>query len=131
MDLSFLFLEYDTSLKEITPAIEDARRRNIDARGPVPADAIFASAFDGDFDGVVCMYHDQANIARKLQPRRKGATLFLGLPVMCATTAHGTAFDLAGKGVADAGGLETALRWTSRLAKPLNSSPLDINDKKK
>lgn len=103
-------------IDEIAPAIKDAQLHNIDARGPIPADAIFVSAFAGDFDGVVCMYHDQANIARKLQSRKKGATLFLGLPVMCATTAHGTAFDLAGKGIADAGGLETALRWTARLA---------------
>ena len=103
-------------IDEIGPAIEEAQRCAIDARGPVPADAIFLNAFAGDFDGVVCMYHDQANIARKLQPREKGATLFLGLPVMCATTAHGTAFDIAGRGIANAGGLETALRWTCRLA---------------
>jgi len=103
-------------IDEIAPAIKEAQLKKIDARGPIPADAIFVSAFAGDFDGVVCMYHDQANIARKLQSRKIGATLFLGLPVMCATTAHGTAFDLAGKGIADEGGLATALRWTARLA---------------
>jgi 4-hydroxy-L-threonine phosphate dehydrogenase PdxA len=103
-------------IDEIGPAIEEARRRAIDVQGPIAADSIFVSAFSGTYDGVVCMYHDQANIARKLQTRSKGATLFLGLPVMCATTAHGTAFDIAGKGIADAGGLETALRWTCRFA---------------
>ncbi len=103
-------------LDQIGPAIEDARARSIEVEGPIPADAVFIRAFSGDFDGVVSMYHDQANIARKLQPRETGATLLLGLPVICGTTAHGTAFDIAGKGIADAGGLETALRWTVQFA---------------
>jgi len=67
------------------------------------------------------MYHDQANIARKLQPRRKGATIFVGLPVICGTTAHGTAFDIAGKGVADASGLKAALTYTVMLSAPENT----------
>jgi len=62
------------------------------------------------------MYHDQANIARKLQPRGEGATIFMGLPVPCATTAHGTAFDIAGKGLADPGSLQAALRYVAQLA---------------
>ena len=103
-------------MDEIAPAIEAARAEGIDAQGPIPADAVFPPAFAGRFDGVVCMYHDQANIARKLQPRQEGATLFMGLPAPCGTTAHGTAFDIAGRGVADPGSLIAAIGYTARLA---------------
>jgi 4-hydroxythreonine-4-phosphate dehydrogenase len=103
-------------IDEIAPAVEEARGRGIAAQGPVPADMVFVLALDGMFDGVVSMYHDQANIARKLQPKSEGATLFMGLPVICGTTAHGTAFDIAGKGIADPGSLYAALRYTIRLA---------------
>ena len=102
-------------IDEIEPAIQEARAQGMVIQGPVPADAIFVRALNGDFDGVVCMYHDQANIARKLQPRQTGATLFMGLPVVCGTTAHGTAFDIAGKGIANPGSLEAALRYTAML----------------
>ena len=88
-----------------------------DAPGPpVPADAIFVNGLAGAFDGIVCMYHDQANIARKLQPMERRVTLFMGLPVVCGTTAHGTAFDIAGQGIADPGSLAAALRYTVKLA---------------
>jgi 4-hydroxythreonine-4-phosphate dehydrogenase len=102
-------------IEQIAPAITAAREKGIDAQGPVPADMVFVRALAGAFDGVVFMYHDQANIARKLQPMTSGATLFMGLPVPCGTTAHGTAFDIAGKGVANPGSLEAALRYTVRL----------------
>jgi 4-hydroxythreonine-4-phosphate dehydrogenase len=62
------------------------------------------------------MYHDQANIARKLQPMERRVTLFVDLPVVCGTTAHGTAFDIAGQGIADPGSLAAALRYTVKLA---------------
>jgi 4-hydroxythreonine-4-phosphate dehydrogenase len=88
----------------------------MDVQGPIPADTVFVRATDGEFDGVVCMYHDQANIARKLLARRAGATLFIGLPVVVGTTAHGTAFDKAGQGIADPASLEEALRYTTMLA---------------
>ncbi len=103
-------------IEEIAPAIRAARAARIDAQGPIPGDALFPLAFAGRFDGVVCMYHDQANIARKLQPRGEGATIFMGLPIPCATTAHGTAFDIAGKGLAGPGSLQAALRYVAQLA---------------
>ena len=81
-----------------------------------PADTVFVRAFHGDFAGVVCMYHDQANIARKLRGFARGATLFLGLPVICGTTAHGTAFDIAGRGEAHPGSLAKALSLVLALA---------------
>jgi 4-hydroxythreonine-4-phosphate dehydrogenase len=84
--------------------------------GPCPADTVFVRARTGEFQGVVCMYHDQANIARKLLATRRGATIYLGLPVPCATTAHGTAYDIAGRGVAAPDSLADALRYTVSLA---------------
>ena len=104
-------------IDEIEPAIRDAQREGVNVEGPVPADMVFVRAFEGEFHGVVCMYHDQANIARKLQPKSEGATIFMGLPVVCGTTAHGTAFDKAGLGVADPGSLAAALEYTTRLSK--------------
>ena len=100
----------------IAPAINDAQAVDIDVSGPVPADIVFRRALDGDFDGVVCMYHDQMNIARKLQARSEIATLWMGLPVIGATTAHGTAFDIAGQGVADPGSLRAAMEHVIKLA---------------
>ncbi len=103
-------------IDEIGPAIDDARARGLNVVGPLPADTVFVRAFHGDFAGVVCMYHDQANIARKLRGFARGATLFLGLPVICGTTAHGTAFDIAGRGEADPGSLAKALSLVLALA---------------
>ena len=93
----------------IGPAVDKLLAEGLDVAGPVPADAVFVRASDGEFDGVVCMYHDQANIARKLLARRGGATILLGLPIPVTTTAHGTAFDIAGTGKASADSLKTAL----------------------
>ena len=100
----------------IAPAIVEAQAADIAVSGPVPADIVFKRALDGDFDGVVCMYHDQMNIARKLQPRGDIATLWMGLPVIGATTAHGTAFDIAGAGIADPGSLRAALDYVIKLS---------------
>lgn len=104
-------------IDEIAPAVREAMRDDINVAGPVPADVVFKRAFEGDFDGVVCMYHDQMNIARKLQARGDIATLWMGLPVIGATTAHGTAFDIAGQGIADPGSLGAALDHVIRLAR--------------
>ena len=102
----------------IAPAVHDAARADIRVTGPLPADTVFTRALAGEFDGVVCMYHDQMNIARKLQARADIATLWMGLPVIGATTAHGTAFDIAGQGIADPGSLRAALENAIKLAKP-------------
>lgn len=100
----------------IAPAIESAQSSDIDVSGPVPADIVFKRALDDEFDGVVFMYHDQMNIARKLQARSDIATLWMGLPVIGATTAHGAAFDIAGKGMADPGSLRAALDYAIKLS---------------
>jgi len=103
-------------IEEIGPAVETARSENIAVQGPFPADTVFVTAMNQKFDGVVCMYHDQANIGRKLLATRTGVTLFVGLPVPCATTAHGTAFDIAGKGLANPDSLLNAFKYTAMLS---------------
>ena len=98
-------------LDEIGPAVHDARDVGIDVSGPYPADTVFPRAIASKIRGVVCMYHDQANIARKLHGYQDSATAFIGLPVPYATTAHGTAFDIVGTGKADPSSLVAALRF--------------------
>lgn len=98
------------------PAADDARARGVDVVGPLPADTIFVRALAGEFDGVVCLYHDQANIARKLSGFGAGASIFLGLPAVFATTAHGTAYDIAGTGNADPSSLLCAIKASTALA---------------
>ncbi len=105
-------------IDQIAPAVHEALRDDMRVAGPVPADIVFKRAYDGEFDGVVCMYHDQMNIPRKLQPRADIATLWMGLPVIGATTAHGTAYDIAGQGIADPGSLRAALEYAIKLAGP-------------
>jgi 4-hydroxythreonine-4-phosphate dehydrogenase len=76
-------------IEQIAPAVAAARGRGVRAHGPYPADTVFLRARAEQAHGIVCMYHDQANIARKLHPFRDAATVITGLPVPCATTAHG------------------------------------------
>jgi 4-hydroxy-L-threonine phosphate dehydrogenase PdxA len=103
-------------IEEIEPAVRLAQQDDIDARGPYPADTVFITAQAEGYDAVLCMYHDQANIARKLLATWDGATVFMGLPIPCATTAHGTAFDKAGQGVSNPGSLRVALECVAALA---------------
>jgi 4-hydroxythreonine-4-phosphate dehydrogenase len=106
----------DEELTIIRPAIEEARAAHILADGPFPADTIFLRAVAGHYDAVVNMYHDQGQVATKLLGFNKGVTITAGLPVVFTTPAHGTAFDIVGKGVADPGALTAALRLAARLA---------------
>ncbi len=92
----------------IAPTIETARAEGIDAHGPFAADTIFVKARDGNFDAVVTMYHDQGQIAMKLMGFSRGVTVSGGLPVPITTPASGTAFDIVGKGIANAEGLRQA-----------------------
>jgi len=83
------------------PAINDAKAKGIDAVGPVPADVVFLKARDGQYDLVLAMYHDQANMASKLLGFGEVVTLLAGLPIIRTSVGHGTAFDIAGKGIAN------------------------------
>lgn len=100
----------------IAPAVLEVAQMGIDCRGPFPADTVYVRAFAGEFDGVVSMYHDQGQIATKLRGFDKGVTVTAGLDVLFTTPAHGTAFDIVGKGVARAGALEKAVDLAARLA---------------
>ncbi len=94
----------------IAPAIERAQAAGILASGPYPPDTMFVRARKGEFDAVVTMYHDQGQIATKLIGFERGVTLQSGLPIPVVTPAHGTAFDIAGKGVAVASAILEAFR---------------------
>ena len=85
----------------IEPAVADARQRGLDAEGPFPADTVWLKARRGDYDAVLSMYHDQGQIALKLLGFERGVTILGGLPIPIATPAHGTAYDIVGRGVAD------------------------------
>jgi 4-hydroxythreonine-4-phosphate dehydrogenase len=92
----------------IAPAVADARAGGIEASGPFPSDTVYLRARDGAFDAVVTMYHDQGQIAIKLLGFSRGVTLLGGLPVAVTTPAQGTAYDIAGKGMATADALRNA-----------------------
>ena len=102
--------------KEIMPAIEEALKRGIKTVGPLSADTIFTKAVRGEFDAVVAMYHDQGMGPLKLHCFGSGVNISLGLPILRTSVDHGTAFDIAGSGVADESSLieavRIALRWT-------------------
>ena len=100
----------------IAPAVAHMRVQGIDARGPFPADTIFVAARRGDYDAVVSMYHDQGQIAMKLMGFDSGVTLLGGLPVPITTCASGTAFDIAGRGLAQPEALQAAFDIVTRMA---------------
>ena len=103
-------------IEEITPAIEDAQTLGIAVEGPIPADSVFNQAIQGQFDVVVVLYHDQGHIAIKVHGFEKSISINLGLPFIRTSVDHGTAFDIAGKGIADETSLVEAIRTASELA---------------
>jgi 4-hydroxythreonine-4-phosphate dehydrogenase len=109
-----LFGDEETTL--IRPAVERARQEGPDVTGPWPSDTLFLRAQRGEFDGVVAMYHDQGHIPLKLLSGLGAVNVTLGLPIVRTSVAHGTAYDIAGKGVADAGSLVEAVRVAAKLA---------------
>lgn len=102
--------------EKITPAVEACRARGWDVRGPLPADTLFFLAGRGDYDMVVAMYHDQGHGPIKVLGLEAGVNITVGLPVIRTSVDHGTAFDIAGKGVADERSLIEALRQAVDLA---------------
>ena len=106
----------DEEAIHIQPAVELAVAMGINAIGPVPADTIFPQAIAGHYDVVLAMYHDQGHIPTKVHNWEKSISVNIGLPFIRTSVDHGTAFDIAGKGVANHNSMLEALRVASRLA---------------
>ena len=108
----------------ITPAIRQARAEGMEVVGPIPADSFFPMALRGDFRGLVFMYHDQANIGRKLLGREQpGVSMFLGMPVPVVTVPHGTAYDIAWQGVARHAMIVRAITMAAALSEGAGMAP--------
>ncbi|GAB2957917.1 hypothetical protein GCM10023080_016940 [Streptomyces pseudoechinosporeus] len=107
---------YGEEEEKIVPALDVLRADGIDARGPLPADTAFFLAGRGDYDLIVAMYHDQGHGPVKVLGIEAGVNLTVGLPVIRTSVDHGTAFDIAGKGVAEAGSMVEAVRQAAEMS---------------
>ncbi len=103
-------------IETIAPALDAARAEGIDVTGPFPGDTVFVRATRGDFDVVVACYHDQGLIPIKLLAFGHAVNVTLGLPIIRTSVDHGTAFDIARQGRADAGSMVEAILLAARLA---------------
>lgn len=103
-------------IDEIAPAVEVARAAGINVQGPIPADTVFNQAIEGRFDVVLAMYHDQGHVAIKVHDWASSATMNLGLPFLRTSVDHGTAFDIAGQGIADSTGMVQAVRLAALVS---------------
>ena len=101
----------------IGPAIEEVQKRGIDVLGPFPADALFAHSRLKSYDAYLAMYHDQGLIPLKMDAFGKGVNVTLGLPIIRTSPDHGTAFDIAGQGIADPGSMIEAIKLAANMAK--------------
>jgi 4-hydroxythreonine-4-phosphate dehydrogenase len=104
-------------IETIAPTVQTVRKDGIGVHGPLPADSLFHHAARGDYDAVVCMYHDQGLIPLKLHHFYGGVALTLGPPFIRTSVDHGTAYDIAGKGKADATSMKEAILLAARLAR--------------
>jgi len=100
----------------ILPAVKLCLDKGMVVTGPLPADTLFLRAGQGEFDGVVAMYHDQGHIALKLLGQRRAVNITAGLPIIRTSVAHGTAYDIAWKGVVDQSSLVSAAKWAVKLS---------------
>ena len=101
----------------IIPAIKKAKQQGINVSGPWPGDTVFMQARKGDFDVVVAQYHDQGLIPLKYMGLENGVNITLGLPFVRTSPDHGTAFNIAGKGIADSSSLDAAIKCANKLIK--------------
>jgi 4-hydroxythreonine-4-phosphate dehydrogenase len=101
----------------IAPAVAACRARGVNVSGPFPGDTIFVRAVRGEFDAVVACYHDQGLIPVKLLAFGQAVNVTLGLPIVRTSVDHGTAFDIAGRGIADPGSMIAAVKLAARLAR--------------
>ena len=107
----------DEEITTIIPAVEAARSRGLDVIGPLAADTLFHYAFRGDYDAVVAMYHDQGLVPLKMIGFETGVNWTLGLPFIRTSPDHGTAYDIAGKGIANPSSMIAAIRLAKKLAR--------------
>lgn len=107
----------DEERKKISPAVRAAQRKGIRASGPYPPDTLFHRAVHGEFDAVVAMYHDQGLIPLKLLHFEEAVNITLGLPFLRTSVDHGTAFDIAGKGIANPGSMIAAIETAVRMVR--------------
>ncbi|WP_443095353.1 4-hydroxythreonine-4-phosphate dehydrogenase PdxA [Rothia koreensis] len=107
---------YGEEAEKIAPGIEKARAHGVDAVGPLPADTLFFLAGRGDYDLVVAMYHDQGHGPVKVLGIEAGVNVTVGLPVIRTSVDHGTAFDIAGKNMADSHSMVEALHQAAEMA---------------
>jgi len=103
-------------VRVLAPAVAAARARGIDISGPFPGDTVFVRASRGEFDAVIACYHDQGLIPVKLLAFGQAVNVTLGLPIIRTSVDHGTAFDIAGRGIADPSSMITATLLAARLA---------------
>jgi 4-hydroxythreonine-4-phosphate dehydrogenase len=101
----------------LRPAVERARARGVQVEGPLPADTVFVRAVRGGFDAVLACYHDQGLVPMKLVAFGSAVNVTLGLPIVRTSVDHGTAFDIAGRGVADPSSMIEAVLLAARLAR--------------
>ncbi|MFH1639983.1 MAG: 4-hydroxythreonine-4-phosphate dehydrogenase PdxA [Chloroflexota bacterium] len=97
-------------IEEIAPAVAEAQKLGINVKGPIPADSVFNRAINGEFDVVLAMYHDQGHIPIKVHGFESSVSVALGLPLLRTSVDHGTAYDIAGKGIADAQSMAEAIK---------------------
>lgn len=107
----------DEEIKTITPVVKAAQKRGLDVVGPLSGDTVFYYALRGDFDAVVAMYHDQGLAPLKAVAFDTGVNWTLGLPFIRTSPDHGTAYDIAGKGIANPSSMIAAIRLAKQLAK--------------
>lgn len=105
-------------IEVLIPVINDMRAKGMNVIGPVPADTLFMHAFNKEYDSVVTLYHDQGQIATKLKAFDIGVTVSGGMPYAITTPEHGTAFDIAGKGIAKTKATEEAIRIAAQMSAP-------------
>ena len=103
-------------MDEVTPAVEEAQRQGMDVVGPIPADSVFPQAIAGRYDAVVVLYHDQGHIPIKVVDLDGSVSINLGLPFVRTSVDHGTAFDIAGKGIARETGMKNAIQAAAYIA---------------
>jgi len=114
----------------IAPAVEAARKRGLDVTGPLSADALFYYAYRGNYDAVVAMYHDQGLAPLKMVAFEQGVNWTLGLPFIRTSPDHGTAYDIAGKGVANSSSMAAALKLARQLARKVQSPKSKVQSPK-